>query len=362
MECTLSTGYTKLFAKTVQCLGKIGEDMFIEAHQDRIILRTLNSSRVAFFAFHLHRGFFDHLSLEDNQERKFAIKLKPCQAVFRAYDTIEKCILRLDLIQERFVFELHCKHGVKKLYKLTYEEIQPVSAVYDKDSCPNRLVCVPRKLLEAVSNFHSSVEEITLSTGKTHLRFRSHSEDTTAGRATQLLRTETTLDAADFDEYQVGETDITFCLKEFKALLGFCESAGQPVVVHFDRAGRPALASLTYFNIFEADFVLATLLDPNRRSTPDANSSPSSSPQTSNTSLIKTPHTNTSSMPSRKRASPDSSPTRGPSPTRSSPTRSSPTRSGPSSPSVIITSGSGGDTEGEDEMDYETIPLSPARG
>ena len=58
-----------------------------------------------------------------------------------------------------------------------------------------------------------------------------------------------------FEEYEVPEdTSITFCLKEFKAILNFCEAAGQLLTIFFDRAGRPALATVAYFGLFEVNF------------------------------------------------------------------------------------------------------------
>jgi hypothetical protein len=60
------------------------------------------------------------------------------------------------------------------------------------------------------------------------------------GQPSKILHTELTIDPRDFEEYSVGTEpgEITFCLKEFKALLGFCEVAGQPIHIWFEQGGR----------------------------------------------------------------------------------------------------------------------------
>jgi hypothetical protein len=67
----------------------------------------------------------------------------------------------------------------------------------------------------------------------------------------------------DFVEYEVDNRPmgLTFCLKEMKAILNFCESSGQHVNLFFEKPGKPILLVLEYFNVIEADFVLATLID-----------------------------------------------------------------------------------------------------
>lgn len=113
------------------------------------------------------------------------------------------------------------------------------------------------------------------------------------------MRTEITLLPQDFVEYEVDNRPmgLTFCLKEMKAILNFCESSGQHVNLFFEKPGKPILLVLEYFNVIEADFVLATLIDggdpdgssqssmesvsnPNGRSTPSSSFQSSISPAT----------------------------------------------------------------------------------
>lgn len=176
MECEISSKCMKLFAKTFSCLAKIGEDLFIEASDNRLTFRTLNLSRSVFVAFFFDRNFFQEYVLEGNQARKYQTKVKSCQAVFKQYKTVEKCLMRLDQIEQKLVFELFCKYGVHKKFSFPLEDCDSVQAVYSKNQ-PNTLVFQPKKLTNCVNNFHSSIEEITLIATKDLLKLKSHVDE-----------------------------------------------------------------------------------------------------------------------------------------------------------------------------------------
>lgn len=176
MECEIPSRHLKLFAKSISCMDKIGKELFIEATQHQLVLRTINEGRNAFIAFYLDERFFDGYVLEDNIERKYQVKLKPCHSVFKQHANVEKCIMRLDEIEQRLVFELYCKHGIRKKFTLTFEECDAVQAVYSKDQI-NRLVVIPKKLVDSLNNFHTQIEEVSLIVNKDSLKFKSHADD-----------------------------------------------------------------------------------------------------------------------------------------------------------------------------------------
>uniref|UniRef100_A0A2C9LRK0 Proliferating cell nuclear antigen PCNA C-terminal domain-containing protein n=2 Tax=Biomphalaria TaxID=6525 RepID=A0A2C9LRK0_BIOGL len=76
------------------------------------------------------------------------------------------------------------------------------------------------------------------------------------------MYTELTLSPNEFENYQVGvDSDVTFCLREMRAVLGFCDLTGLPLTVQFDTPGRPITFSVTSDPSFEANFLLATLAE-----------------------------------------------------------------------------------------------------
>lgn len=165
------------------------------------------------------------------------------------------------------VFEMKCKLGVKKTYRLNVEDTNPINAVYFRDSCPNRLASRPKLFEDCINNFHSSLLSITMSLNRQYVRFKSYSDNDISDNAdivNRRLQTEMTLDANDFDKYIIqGESDIdlTFSLREMKSILSFCESANQPIQLYFSEVGQPMIAYTKMFNLFESDFVIATLKD-----------------------------------------------------------------------------------------------------
>eukprot|EP00004_Rigifila_ramosa_P011208 TRINITY_DN2373_c0_g2_i2.p1 TRINITY_DN2373_c0_g2~~TRINITY_DN2373_c0_g2_i2.p1 ORF type:complete len:399 (-),score=67.61 TRINITY_DN2373_c0_g2_i2:44-1078(-) len=124
------------------------------------------------------------------------------------------------------------------------------------------LVAQAKLLLDCANNVASGVEELSLTPYVTHLKIRSHSDDRRPD-ASQMMATEVVVDAAEFEKFEITkeEAEVTFCLKEFKAILTFAGSVSQPIKVSFDAGGRPLIISVLMSTDCNADFVLATLLD-----------------------------------------------------------------------------------------------------
>ncbi|XP_056657195.1 cell cycle checkpoint control protein RAD9A isoform X4 [Monodelphis domestica] len=115
-----------------------------------------------------------------------------------------------------------------------------------------------RVLVEAVSPFSPALSEVTLGVSRgRRVVFRSYlEEDTDAARA---MMTEMSLSEEEFQQLQAQEgASITFCLKEFRGLLSFAESANLLLNIHFDVPGRPAIFSIED-SLLDGHFVLATL-------------------------------------------------------------------------------------------------------
>ncbi|XP_063814591.1 cell cycle checkpoint control protein RAD9A isoform X2 [Pseudophryne corroboree] len=77
----------------------------------------------------------------------------------------------------------------------------------------------------------------------------------------KAMLTELSLSREEFLDFQLQKpSEITFCLREFRGLLGFAESTSLPISIHFDHAGCPAVFSVDD-TVLEVHFVLATLSD-----------------------------------------------------------------------------------------------------
>jgi hypothetical protein len=188
-------------------------------------------------------------------------------AVFRAHSSVNSCDLILDDEENTLTFILHCKLGVEKKYVLAVEDSVAHKAVYNKVT-PNRIVAKPRTLQDCVNNFHSSVEEITLVPLPHQVKLKSFVDESVPlprggkpGDASAVLMTELVMDVADFELFSIrpGAQELTFSLKELRAILGLCENLGASVSICFSDPGAPILWTVTWFENLVVDFVLATL-------------------------------------------------------------------------------------------------------
>ena len=176
MDCLIPQRSIKLFHKIIQCLSKIGEMMNIEVKTRQVILRAVSESRSAFTAFTMDQTFFEEFNVQPENIGNIRVPLKPCLAVFRSINTIETCNLKIDLDESRLIFNILCKHGIKKVYKLAFEESQIIQAIYNKNY-PSKIVSRPRLLLEAINNFHSILEEVTLTVQRNQVKIKSYIDE-----------------------------------------------------------------------------------------------------------------------------------------------------------------------------------------
>ncbi|KAI8999830.1 Rad9-domain-containing protein [Gaertneriomyces semiglobifer] len=280
MEAHLPAAALKPFAKILQCMHKIGEDLYVSAKSSKLNLATVNAARSAFVLFSLHRGFFDYYttaSLDPANAKLFSchILLKPLLNIFRGknhLDNIERCKLELkgSSDQDRLVIQLHCRHGVVKTHKLHYEECDALSAIYTKHTCRNKWTISSKITSDWLVHFHHRLEEVTMACGSDYITFSSFTESVIGEEADLLanraMQTELEVDPRDFDVYDIkDETRITFNLKEFKAALSFADGMGQPLSAFFDGPGSPIILAVTHPpDLYNVDFVLASMRDPHQ--------------------------------------------------------------------------------------------------
>lgn len=284
MRCVIPGRSVKLFAKAIHCLSRIGDELYLEALPQGLALRTVNSSRSAYACFLFNESFF--LSYddgsndlpEDSQEEdllKCKIGMKSCLSVFKSMNTIEKsvdqCKIDLNIKEARLVFLLFCRHGITKTYNLTFQACETLQAIFSKDLSLNFITAQAKILNDAVYNFPNNQEEVTLVVCPETFKVKNYVDD--EPDPAKVIHTEMMLAPEEFDNYQIGvDTDVTFCLKELRAILTFAEFSSQPINVHFETGGKPIVFSMDGDSSYEGNFVLATLVD-NESSAPSSQQS-----------------------------------------------------------------------------------------
>ncbi|KAH9293078.1 hypothetical protein KI387_041719 [Taxus chinensis] len=284
MECVTSGNAIKTLNRAITCLAKIGNELIIECLPDKIIFRTLNSSRSAFLAITFKPQFFDTFRLFTAQAQ-CSVLLKAVCTVFRTPSTSmdHLSIFLPDTEATKLQWTLDCINGIRKTYWIVCNYQPDVQHLaLDRTNFPSHLVVKPRDLNRLLGNFQSSLQEITLiATEPTSLP--SETENPTDGKAVELrsyidpvkenndgaLHTQLWIDPTEeLQEYshRGAAVDITFSMKELKAFLTFCEACEADMHMFFEKAGEPILLA-PKFGLddganadFDATLVLATML------------------------------------------------------------------------------------------------------
>ncbi|XP_038168727.1 cell cycle checkpoint control protein RAD9A [Arvicola amphibius] len=267
MKCLITGGNVKVLGKAVHSLSRIGDELYLEPLKDGLSLRTVNSSRSAYACFLFAPLFFQQYQAASPGQDLLRCKIlmKSFLSVFRSLamveKTVEKCCISLSGSNSHLVVQLHCKYGVKKTHNLSFQDCESLQAVFNPALCPHLLRAPARVLAEAVLSFPPALTEVTLGIGHgQRVILRSYQEEE-ADNANKAMVTETSIGEEDFQQLQAPEgIAVTFCLKEFRGLLSFAESANLSLSVHFDVPGRPVIFTIED-SLLDGHFVLATLLE-----------------------------------------------------------------------------------------------------
>lgn len=268
MKCLVTGGNVKVLGKAVHSLSRIGEELYLEPLEDGLSLRTVNSSRSAYACFLFAPLFFQlyQAATPGQDPLRYKILMKSFLSVFRSLvmleKTVEKCCISVNGRSSRLVVQLHCKYGVRKTHNLSFQDCESLQAVFDPASCPHLLRAPAKVLGEAVLPFPPALAEVTLGIGHgRRVILRSYQEEE-ADSTIKAMVTEISIGQEDFQQLQAEEgVAITFCLKEFRGLLSFAESANLSLSIHFDAPGRPAIFAIKD-SLLDGHFVLATLSEP----------------------------------------------------------------------------------------------------
>ncbi|KAM6318281.1 cell cycle checkpoint control protein RAD9B [Podargus strigoides] len=279
MKCVIGGAHLRVFGRAIHAIARISDEFWFDPVEKGLALRSVNSSRSAYAYVFFSSMFFQHYCWTSGSQprqkgKQFSLPckliIKSVLPVFRCANVlernVEKCSIYTNINDHHITFKLLCKHGVVKTYNLTFQECDPLQAVFAKHMCPNLLKVHSRLLADIMIHFPTSQEEVTLSVTPMKVCFKSYIEEDTDFSKTML--TEMQLSPDEFDYFQVGvDSEVTFCLKELRGLLAFSEATSVPVSIHFDIPGKPIAFSIEDV-VLEASFILATLYDVEKEPVP----------------------------------------------------------------------------------------------
>ncbi len=161
--------------------------------------------------------------------------------------TVESAAIEVDPSRDQVLFRLRCKFGVTKTFKLHVLESESLAVNVDPSrSGRHRFSCSARTLGEAANNFLTSQEEVTMSARARVFRLRNYvdqlEEEQRAAVHTVLSMQpggfETySIEAEEEEEAEAG-SDLTYCLKELRAMISFADAFNLSLTASFDEGGR----------------------------------------------------------------------------------------------------------------------------
>ncbi|KAK9805902.1 hypothetical protein WJX73_003364 [Symbiochloris irregularis] len=233
-------------------LAKVGTDeLTLEAVVDKFILRSINSSKSAYASFSFEGNFFDAYQLLDTNVIQAGVTMKHALALFRSH-RINKMTLDLKREDDQLSVTVLSENGLQKQYKLPLMRTDVLQAAVDDSSFPVCVVAAANELNRLLSSFQTSLDEITIIAMPeredmqygTNKAVQIHSYvDPGKETSAKALRTQLELDTQKvflgYNNQGADPADVTFNLKDFKAMLSLCEALGSNVELRFEAPGNP---------------------------------------------------------------------------------------------------------------------------
>lgn len=182
--------------------------------------------------------------------------------------SVEKCELKLlhpsdDALECQLLIRLVCKHGVRKTYKLQYEQTQTMHAITDKTTSLNRFSLPAPAMKNVTDHFAPRAEEITLTVEDGSLLLTSFTEGIRNDKEIlkQPIHTSVSIDAKEFLTMEVDEDiRITFGLREFRAVVSLGDVLSTDLELCYGDSGRPMIVEFEKEGLI-GEFVVATTAD-----------------------------------------------------------------------------------------------------
>ncbi|KAF7955512.1 uncharacterized protein EAE97_000771 [Botrytis byssoidea] len=279
---TLNPDALGRFHDALVCLGKFSETVSIEATHSRLILTTLNSTKSAYASFMLVGNKFfskyQYTPLRSGRKtpEKFTCRIynKALLAVFKGRiggdafkekDTaIEKCDVSIEdgdgALKSRFIVKILCTHGVLKIYRLNFEAVPPLHALFSSEAVNNSWSISSRTLREFAEHFGPGTEQLDIFSIDGRVSLTSFTEKIMSGNEVlkQPLRTTIAVETLEFVEFTVEEQlHIVISVKDFKSIIAHAGINNTNIRALYSNPSSPM--QLTYSEGgMQCEFILMT--------------------------------------------------------------------------------------------------------
>ena len=102
----------------------------------------------------------------------------------------------------------------------------------------NNFAARAKILNEAVLNFLSNQEEVTMIVSQNQFSMKNFVEDNSCGPK-KMVHTQLTMQPGEFEDFNISiDCNLTFCLKELRSLISFADALNLPVKATFNEGGE----------------------------------------------------------------------------------------------------------------------------
>lgn len=150
---------------------------------------------------------------------------------------------RADETQCRFIVKMVCNQGVIKTYKLTYEAVDVMHALFDRNSAKSRWSMNAGAMKEYIEFFGTKTEMLDIFAGEDgRAIFKSYTEKIANGK--EILKhplvTAVAINTSDFEEFNVQPgLHIIISVKDFKAIVIHADTLKTNLKAYYSHPTRP---------------------------------------------------------------------------------------------------------------------------
>lgn len=163
----------------IHSFSRIGQELYLEAIPDGLILSTVNSTKSAFATMKFTNKFFQSYSLKSgDDENRCKLAMNLCVDAFKTMRDIESIVLSLNTDTSKLSIEFKCKLQTSKKNNLPIISQETLQAMYATDNVPNIIVGEHKLFTTILSSFSTREEELSLSATSKNIVARNYVEGT----------------------------------------------------------------------------------------------------------------------------------------------------------------------------------------
>ncbi|XP_023018781.1 cell cycle checkpoint control protein Rad9 [Leptinotarsa decemlineata] len=267
MNCIIPGLNLKVFARALQALAKVGDDLYMEASKEKLCLIALNLRKTVCVRYYLLESYFSSYEIDENELSEHSesifckIHMKIFLPLFKGVHLDKKLeFVKLEYENNNDLIIVKMKYkcdDIVMIHKLRLMEAESLTIGVCSDLGSSNVITTSSLYSQLLNTFSTSDDEITLEISRDKVLVRNYCVG--APLRPKSVRSQVNLNGSEFTVFQIeDETTINFSLKPFRTAIQFAEAFNLNIGLNFEKGGKP-LAIVMKNPTFEVNFIVATL-------------------------------------------------------------------------------------------------------